>query len=66
MNPTLEQLIEMARNYEPTEEEKRQSAISFAHGNCAIENPRVMREMVEREYDKLHPAPDTKACFPED
>lgn len=54
MTKTLVNLIEKARSHQMTEEEKRAQIISFAYGNCAIENPNITREMVECEYDRLH------------
>ena len=35
---------------------RRQQAISFAYGSVRLSNPDVTIEMVEREYDRLHPA----------
>lgn len=51
----LDDLIGRAINHIMTSEEKRVQAISFAYGNTAIENPTITREMIEREYDRLHP-----------
>lgn len=55
LSPGLAQLLEAVRNHQWTEAERRAQAISFAYGNCAIENTAVTREVVEQEYDKLHP-----------
>jgi len=60
INPTLEQLIEKAREYmlrmSPEELNRmwREQTISFAWGNVKLSNPAVTREMVEQEYDYLH------------
>lgn len=54
MTEELRSLIELARNHAWTDEERRSQVISFAFGNCAIENPDITKEMVEQEYDKLH------------
>lgn len=51
----LDTLIEQARAHVWTDEEVRANAISFAYGNVRLHNPAVTREMVEREYDALHP-----------
>lgn len=51
--PSLDELIEQARKIVPTAADRRAQVISFAYGNCAIENPAITREMVEAEYDKL-------------
>lgn len=51
----LGDLVERAKSHIMTPEEKRAQAISFAYGNTAIENPAITREMIEREYDQLHP-----------
>ncbi len=56
MSAELERLLELARHHAWTETERREHAISFAYGNCAIENPAITRELVEREYAKLFPA----------
>ena len=50
---TLRELIEWARSYEMTPEERREQAISFAYGNAAIENPLITREMVEQAAERL-------------
>jgi hypothetical protein len=56
--PTIEELIEAARKYHAenpiTPEEIREHAISFAYGNCKLDNPNITREMVEEEARKLY------------
>lgn len=51
--PTLDELIEFARTYQPTATEKREYAISFAYGNVALHNPEITRADVERVFDEL-------------
>lgn len=53
MNEELERLIEVARRITPTPEEREAQRRSFAYGNAAYENPRITREMIDREADKL-------------
>lgn len=56
--PALDALIEAARKRPPmTPAEIREQRISFAYGNAAMENPRITREMVEAEHDRLYGAP---------
>ena len=56
-NIGLPQLLLMAEQYfkdrEVPESTRRAMCVSFAYGNCAIENPNVTKELVEREYDKI-------------
>lgn len=53
MKPTLDQLIEAARKHRMTPAEEAEQRRSFVYGNCAIENERVTREMVEEAERKL-------------
>jgi hypothetical protein len=46
--PTLDELIEFARNYVPTEEEKEEFKRSFAYGNVSLHNPNITRADVDR------------------
>jgi hypothetical protein len=50
-NPTLEALLEAARNHEMTPEERREQRISFVYGNLAIDDPTVTKEHV-RQVDR--------------
>ncbi|MEK7151661.1 MAG: hypothetical protein AAB784_03045 [Patescibacteria group bacterium] len=50
---SIQELLKRARMVKMTPEEIREQVISFAYGNAAIENPSVIREMFEREYDEL-------------
>jgi len=53
MTKHLENLLEAARKVVPTPEDKEQQRRSFAHGNVAIENLRITREMVDRAADAI-------------
>lgn len=46
MKEELDELLEWARDYSMTEEDKAEQAVSFAYGNCAIENHLITRELV--------------------
>lgn len=60
-NPELERLLEAARNAPPmTAAELRDQRISWAYGNCAIENPNVTKEMVERIHDEMYGKPEAR------
>jgi hypothetical protein len=50
---SLEELIELARAYQPTEAEKEEFRRSFAYGNVHLANPRVTREDIDRAADDL-------------
>lgn len=57
--PELEALLKAARDLPPmTPAQLREQRISFAYGNCAIENPNVTREMVERIHDEMYGKPE--------
>jgi hypothetical protein len=54
-NPRLAALLEAARNAPPmTASELREQRISWAYGNCALANPSITREMVERIHDEMY------------
>lgn len=53
MTETLDDLIERARNVRMSDAEKEEQRRSFAYGNAAFENPRITREMVDRQAEKL-------------
>lgn len=56
--PDLQRLLDWARKQPPmTAAELREQRISWAYGNCAIENPHITREMVERLHDELYGEP---------
>jgi len=54
--PTLDQLIEWARNYKCTDEDRTRFRRSFAYGNVKLHNPDITRELIDREADKLDAA----------
>lgn len=49
----LNELIEWARTVEMTPEQLAEQRISFAYGNCKIENDNITREMVEAAARKI-------------
>jgi hypothetical protein len=49
----LQQLLDAAKNFEFTPEQKEEQRRSFAFGNANIENPRVTREIVDQEAEAL-------------
>lgn len=53
MPKELQQLIDAARlrNFSPDEREAQRR--SFAYGNTRIENPRITRQMVDQQAEKL-------------
>jgi hypothetical protein len=53
VNRHLEELIEKTRKVNPTPAEREEQRRSFAYGNTKIENPRITRETVDREAEKL-------------
>lgn len=53
MGEELEHLIEVARHVTSTPEHREEQPRSFAYGNTAFENPRITREMVDQQAEKL-------------
>jgi len=53
MSKELEQLLEAAKAVPFTAEQKEEQRRSFAYGNTNIENPRITREMIDREAEAL-------------
>jgi hypothetical protein len=53
MTKHLENLLEAAKKTVLTPQEKEEQRRSFAYGNTKIENPRITREMVDREAESL-------------
>lgn len=47
-SPDLAGLLELAKNYKWTEEEKEKHRLSFAYGNVHLHNPEVTHEMIAR------------------
>ncbi|MCA1831248.1 MAG: hypothetical protein LC750_00610 [Actinobacteria bacterium] len=55
-HPELEALLARLPPMTPTQ--LRAQRISWAYGNCAIENPLITREMVERIHDEMYGKPE--------
>lgn len=56
--PEFEALLKQTAARGPmTPAELRAQRISFAYGNCSIENPSITREMVERIHDEMYGKP---------
>ncbi len=49
----LDHLINLARKVKMTPSEGEAQRRSFAYGNAAFENPRITREMVDEQAEKL-------------
>jgi hypothetical protein len=49
----LEDLLEAAKKFVLTQQEKEEQRRSFAYGNTKIGNSRITREMVDREAEAL-------------
>ena len=50
---TLEELIEWARTYRMTPEERDEQIQSFAYGNTHLENSSITRDDIKRAADSL-------------
>lgn len=50
---TLEEMIELLRGYEMSPAEKEEQRRCWAHGNVALSNPAVTREVVDAAADEL-------------
>ena len=53
MTDAMKELLERARAVRPSPEQREEQRRSFAYGNTAFENPRITREMIDREAEKL-------------
>jgi len=53
MSKELQELLEAAKRWKLSADEKEEQRRSFAYGNAKIENPRVTREMVDRQAEEL-------------
>lgn len=53
MPTDFQQLLEAARQYRYTSEQKEEHRRSFAFGNTNIENSRVTREVIDRQAEIL-------------
>jgi len=49
----LQELLDAAKNFVMSPEQKEEQRRSFAFGNTKIENPRITRESVDREAEAL-------------
>lgn len=53
MAENLKELLDKAKSVTPSEEQVEAQRRSFAFGNTNIENPKITRETVDKEADKL-------------
>ena len=60
MTEALLALIEAAKKVNPSPEHREEQRRSFAYGNTAYENPRITREMIDRQAEKLAEAAGDK------
>jgi hypothetical protein len=51
----FEHLLASARRAEMTPEQREEQRRSFAYGNTALENPRITRQIIDQEAEKLSP-----------
>jgi hypothetical protein len=49
----LDRLIDLARKVKMTSKDTEAQRRSFAYGNAAFENPRITKEMVDEQAEKL-------------
>lgn len=58
-DPYLLALLEATKHLPPmTPAQMREQRISWAYGNCALDNPRITRKMVEDAHDKMYGKPE--------
>jgi hypothetical protein len=57
MTDNLKELVEKAKRVKASPEQEEEQRRSFAYGNTNIENPRITRQTVDQEAEKLK-----KAC----
>lgn len=55
---TLRDLVAEAKRFPMTDEQRQQQRLSFAYGNCAIDNPLVTRQVVQDAADREISADD--------
>lgn len=53
MTEELQKLLDKAKTLTSSPEQKEEQRRSFAFGNTNIENPRITREIVDQEAEKL-------------
>jgi len=56
MSDNLNELVEKAKHVKASAEQKEEQRRSFAYGNTNIENPRITRQTVDQEAEKLKKA----------
>lgn len=57
-NERLEALLAAVKDAPPmTPARLRAQRISWAYGNCSLDNPLITREMVERAHDEIYGRP---------
>ncbi len=62
MTKDLQEFLDAAKNLEPSREQKEEQRRSFVFGNTTIGNPRITREIVDREAEALaDEAPSNRA-----
>lgn len=49
----LNKLVEAAKQFEPTAEQREEQRRSFAYGNTAFENKLITREMIDEQAEIL-------------
>ena len=49
----LDELIEKARNVTMTDQQREAQRRSFAYGNTLIENPRITRQSIDQQAEKM-------------
>lgn len=53
MSAELEALLALAKKHVWTQEERDEHIKSFAYGNVRLHNPNIMREDIDRAFDRL-------------
>lgn len=53
MTDELQRLVEASKKVKATAEQREQQRRSFAYGNTSFENPRITRQMIDAEAEKL-------------
>lgn len=54
MPSNVYQLIELAKSFPTTAEQREELRRSFVYGNTAIENPNITRKIVNDQADKMN------------
>jgi hypothetical protein len=54
MTTELQELLKAAKNFVMSRDQREEQRRSFVFGNANIENPRITREMVNKEADALN------------